>query len=112
MYGYSIEKITKVCCGTLIGNAGNASCEPNSIVIDSRKVEPGNLFAAFRGERTDGNDYIDFAFRNGAIACMTDRKPEAYFSGPIILVKDLQNALEKLAFEYMRSIEIPKVRRR
>ena len=42
--------------------------EIGKIVIDTRAVENGDLFAAFRGERVDGHDYIPAAFERGA-AC-------------------------------------------
>lgn len=35
-------------------------------VIDSRQVIPGGMFVAMPGERTDGHDYVDEAFRRGA----------------------------------------------
>ena len=109
MYGFSLKKIAEVCGGTLIGDQANADKEALSIVIDSRKVQPGDLFAAFRGEQTDGNAYIGKAFENGAIACITDRQPEKEYPGLIILVEDVQMALETFAFQYMRSIDILKV---
>jgi len=34
--------------------------------IDSRQVIPGGLFVAIPGERTDGHDFVDDAFKRGA----------------------------------------------
>src|SRR5512143_2256288 len=39
---------------------------------DSRRVQPGWLFVAMRGETTDGNRYIDAALQAGAVAVVTD----------------------------------------
>jgi UDP-N-acetylmuramoyl-L-alanyl-D-glutamate--2,6-diaminopimelate ligase len=39
---------------------------------DSRRVKPGWCFVAMRGERTDGNLYIDQAIANGAVAIVSD----------------------------------------
>ena len=36
-------------------------------VIDSRTVEPGDLFVAYRGEKTDGHRYIQTALEKGAV---------------------------------------------
>ena len=36
--------------------------------LDHRKVVRGNVFGAFRGEKFNGEDFIDGAVRNGAIA--------------------------------------------
>jgi UDP-N-acetylmuramoyl-L-alanyl-D-glutamate--2,6-diaminopimelate ligase len=42
------------------------------IEYDSRRIRPGYLFVAIRGDRTDGNRYIDAAVENGAVAVVTD----------------------------------------
>ena len=46
------------------------------IDYDSRRIRPGWLFVAMRGESTDGNRYIDAALKNGAAAVVTDSKTE------------------------------------
>lgn len=48
---------------------------PQAIVggtVDSRAVEPGSLFVAMRGERTDGHQYVDQAFRSGAVVALIE----------------------------------------
>ena len=47
------------------------------VEYDSRRVGPGALFVAMRGEATDGNRYIDAALAQGATAIITDSR-EAY----------------------------------
>lgn len=42
-------------------------------VIDSREARPGALFFAFKGERTDGHDYVADAFSRGAVAAVVER---------------------------------------
>jgi len=44
------------------------------IAYDSRKVRPGFLFLAMRGESSDGNHFIDAAIRAGASAIVSDSK--------------------------------------
>jgi UDP-N-acetylmuramoyl-L-alanyl-D-glutamate--2,6-diaminopimelate ligase len=47
------------------------------LAYDSRRVEPGFLFAAIRGEERDGNEFIDQAIERGAVAILTARPPGA-----------------------------------
>jgi UDP-N-acetylmuramoyl-tripeptide--D-alanyl-D-alanine ligase len=42
-------------------------------VVDSRQAAPRDVFAALRGERTDGHLYVAQAFSRGAIAALIDR---------------------------------------
>jgi UDP-N-acetylmuramoyl-L-alanyl-D-glutamate--2,6-diaminopimelate ligase len=48
---------------------------------DSRRVQPGWLFVAMRGETTDGNRYIDAAIKAGAVALVTDSAGETSREG-------------------------------
>jgi len=63
--------------------------------IDSRRVEPGDLFVATRGERVDGHDFIEAAAERGAVAALTERPVPA--SIPCLLVPDSLAALTALA---------------
>jgi UDP-N-acetylmuramoyl-tripeptide--D-alanyl-D-alanine ligase len=42
-------------------------------VIDSRQVIPGSLFVAIPGEKVDGHDFIEEAFRRGASFALTQK---------------------------------------
>ncbi len=46
----------------------------SGLALDSRKVRPGNLFAALPGSRVHGGAFIRFALRMGAAAILTDRE--------------------------------------
>src|SRR5579872_6590001 len=46
--------------------------EISDVAYDSRKVKPGFLFVAMRGESSDGNRFIDLAIRAGASAVVSD----------------------------------------
>ncbi|MFI9272444.1 UDP-N-acetylmuramoyl-tripeptide--D-alanyl-D-alanine ligase [Kitasatospora sp. NPDC052896] len=59
------------------------------VVVDSRKVEPGGLFAAFLGERVDGHDYAERAIAAGAVAVLAERPVGV----PAVLVENAQTAL-------------------
>ena len=46
--------------------------EVSGVEYDSRRVQPGSLFVAFRGGTTDGNRYLPQAVAQGARAIVTD----------------------------------------
>lgn len=68
---------------------------------DSRKVGPGGLFIALRGEQTDGHLFIDKAVNNEAIAVVCEVMPveaEQRFPGVAFAqVHDARAALAELA---------------
>ncbi len=58
---------------------GGINTDITGIHYDSRRISPGDLFVAMRGESTDGNRYLESALRQGATAIVTD-SPAAYES--------------------------------
>jgi len=48
----------------------------SSVEYDSRRVKPGCVFVAMRGESSDGNRFIDQAIQAGAVAVVTDSADE------------------------------------
>ncbi len=44
----------------------------SGVEYDSRRVKPGSVFVAMRGESSDGNRFIDQAIQAGAVAVVTD----------------------------------------
>ena len=48
----------------------------SSVEYDSRRVKPGCVFVAMRGESSDGNRFIDQAIQAGAVAVVTDSATE------------------------------------
>ena len=80
-----------------------------SITWDSRRVEPGQAFLAIKGERVDGNDFIDQAIGAGASFVIATSEPagsvleaaRAVDTG-VVLVADPIAALKQLA-GYARS---------
>jgi UDP-N-acetylmuramoyl-L-alanyl-D-glutamate--2,6-diaminopimelate ligase len=60
---------------------------------DSRRVEPGDLFFAFRGANSDGRDYCAAARAKGAVAVVSEMPELEGFEGPWIQVKHGRKAL-------------------
>ena len=62
----------------LTGERPDGLGEPiSTTVVDSRRVEPGALFVALKGEHVDGHDFVAQAFSQGAVAAIVQREVEA-----------------------------------
>jgi UDP-N-acetylmuramoyl-tripeptide--D-alanyl-D-alanine ligase len=70
------------------------------VSIDSRTLQPGDLFWALRGETHDGHDFVNDAIRRGAVACVVDRNCKLPLSAPRIIVDDTRRALGEFARWY------------
>ena len=75
-----------------------------AVAIDSREAAPGVLFAAIKGERNDGNDFIPQALDAGCSCFLCQFVPdEAVQSGKpfsAVIVGDTVKAMGALASEY------------
>src|SRR5580700_6118686 len=60
---------------------------------DSRRVEPGFLFFAFPGARTDGREFASQAIEKGAVATVSELPAPAGFLGQWIEVEHGRRAL-------------------
>ena len=67
----------------------------NDIAIDSRKLEPGDLFAALRGEKADGHDFVPAAAAAGAAGAIVARALQLPL--PQIVVSNVEAALANAA---------------
>ncbi|MGB0064788.1 MAG: UDP-N-acetylmuramoyl-tripeptide--D-alanyl-D-alanine ligase, partial [Terracidiphilus sp.] len=75
--------------------------------IDSRTIEPGQLFIAVRGERFDGHDFVVSAFERGAVAAVVSRArvaalPDAALARPLLIADHPLLALQSLASHVRR----------
>ena len=79
------------------GVASGASWAVSGVVIDSRRVSPGDLFVALPGERVDGHDFVSAALAQGAAAALVDRKPaDVAGDAPLLIVEDVLQGLSQL----------------
>ena len=78
----------------------------NSFKIDSREVEPNDVFIALSGSNVDGYDYIDEAIHNGACLVITNRSHKS----PLALyVRDSIQALGSIASYYLRKLDVKSI---
>lgn len=80
------------------------SCQ--SIVIDTRKVQPNSMFVALKGERFDANTFANEALEKGASFVIIDNA--AYFIDErTILVNNCLETLQELATYHRKHLGIP-----
>lgn len=79
--------------------------ECSGITTDSRKCGPGLMFFALKGERFDGNDFVQGALEQGCFYAVTD-SVSVYDPGNsrMILVDDTLKALQQLAAYHRRKL--------
>jgi UDP-N-acetylmuramoyl-tripeptide--D-alanyl-D-alanine ligase len=67
--------------------------------IDSRTVQPGELFFAVKGERLDGHDFVHQALERGAVSAVVRKDQLARFPVKtcLLAVDDTLHALQTLA---------------
>jgi UDP-N-acetylmuramoyl-tripeptide--D-alanyl-D-alanine ligase len=73
------------------GRLDGAAFAVNGVSIDTRSIEPGDLFVALAGVR-DGHEFVDQALARGAAGVLAARP----VNGPAVVVGDTLRALEQL----------------
>lgn len=82
----------------LVQQSGPFDLEVSHLCFDSRLVEPGSLFVAQKGSKSDGHMYLDEVVSKGAVAVVCEHLPETLQPGVAYLqVADSNRALGLLA---------------
>jgi UDP-N-acetylmuramoyl-tripeptide--D-alanyl-D-alanine ligase len=76
------------------------------ISTDTRKIAPGSLFFALKGEKFDANTFAKQAIEEGAAYAIIDN-PAYQISEKYLLVNDTLAALQDLARYHRRQLTIP-----
>ena len=103
MDGLSLSAICRACAGKLYADTDSASIEPVNACIDSRNARPGDLFFALPGENSDGHNYVNAAFEDGAVCAIVEHVSEDC-KGPVIQVASVLDALQSLATYYRNEL--------
>jgi len=75
--------------------------EVTGLALDSRRVRPGDLFAALPGTRADGSAFVDSAVAAGAAAVLGDlRLRDRHLGVPILVADDPRAALARIAARF------------
>lgn len=79
---------------------GNGGAEIQGLAYSSKEVRPGFLFAAIRGEKRDGFEFIEEALERGAAAVLSDRPRPQGWKGPWVQAIDVREALALAAASF------------
>ncbi len=105
---FTHSDITAALHGELQRVAGCATAAYPRAEVDSRRVRPGDLFVALRGDRVDGNDFVAEALAHGAAGALVERIPADLPSGAALYqVPDALKALQRLARWHWRQRPLP-----
>ncbi len=78
------------------GGRATTDWQANGVSIDTRTLQPGDLFVALKAAR-DGHDFVAQALEKGAGAALVSHIPEGVSEdAPLLIVKDVQAGLEAL----------------
>jgi len=73
--------------------------------LDSREIEVGDVFIAYKGNTIDRHDYIDRAISDGATGIICEKMP-AILNSEVVYVEivDLKDAVGIIASEYFGNL--------
>ncbi|MEN6350659.1 MAG: UDP-N-acetylmuramoyl-tripeptide--D-alanyl-D-alanine ligase [Syntrophomonas sp.] len=102
-------------CNSVGGIRKNADTNltVTAVETDSRRIKPGMLFFALRGENFDGHSFLKEVFDRGASAAVVSKsyenKIDLTAGMPLIFADDTLQALQDLARAYRKRFAIPVV---
>lgn len=109
MKNMTMANMAEACRGILYEpeekTAGRDAREASCVVIDSRKIEPGGIFIATKGERADGHSFIPDVIKKGAMGIICEHEIQGC-TVPYILVEDSFEALKAVAAFYRRQLSV------
>ena len=91
MIRVSLSQLATILQGELSG----ADLDIDAVTTDTRKLTPGCLFVALKGERFDAHDFVEQAKAGGAGALLVSRRLDCDL--PQLVVKDTRLAFGELA---------------
>jgi UDP-N-acetylmuramoyl-tripeptide--D-alanyl-D-alanine ligase len=73
----------------------------SGVSINTKTIQPGDLFIPFKGEKVNGHQYVAQAFEKGASAALWQQdEPNPPKDVPLLFVEDSEKALQQMASAY------------
>jgi len=72
----------------------------SGVTIDSRQSCEGKLFVAIKGDNFDGHQFVETAYRNGALVALVEARQDCQIAQ--IVVADCKHAMGRLANHWRR----------
>lgn len=76
------------------------------LTTDSRKIQPGDVFVALRGEHFDAHDFLPQVAQSGAAAVIAEQLSPA-FNLPALIVPDTKKALAEAGRYWRQQFTLP-----
>ena len=105
----SLKFILEACGGVLV--QGDPQKMTKRVCIDSRAVQPDDLFIAIAGDRFDGHSFIAEAAAKGVAAVMIERAkaPVSLPSCAVVMVEETRRVFGLLGARYRSDFSVPVV---
>ncbi|MDL5050715.1 UDP-N-acetylmuramoyl-tripeptide--D-alanyl-D-alanine ligase [Oscillatoria amoena NRMC-F 0135] len=106
MDALTFSEAAAFCGGTLSGAGAGASFA--GVSTDTRRIAPGSLFVALKGDRFDAHDFLDEAIRSGVAGVVVRRGSRPALSGQIARIEadDTLAALQQIARGYRGKLPV------
>lgn len=102
---WSMRSLVAALGGLVKEVRGNTGAALMPVLTDSRKIVPGSVFVALRGQKFDGHDFVEDVVKKGAAVVITDHMVGA--DCPEIVVTDTGEALGAMARAWREQFAIP-----
>lgn len=90
---WTLDEIALATSGTVLGDIDK---DITGVSIDTRTLEPGDMYIAIKGDVQDGHKFVSQAFKQGASLALISQDEGASRPGPCVLVQDTLKAMEDL----------------
>ena len=75
----------------------------SGISFDSSKIRKNNIFFAIKGNKFDGNDYLQEAIKNGAKIIVTEKRPSIKKKNLIFIVSsNVRKLLAEVSYKILK----------